>query len=279
MSAAILEVFWTPVVRCDSTVPSSPSWPTTAGSTECSLADGEVITAADVVSNASLPVTWHARRPGCAGPDRGRTSPAAASESRRSSSTWGSTPPPPRDRLLPPARPSSTKTPTTTARLRPWRTLEPARALCVSCYDVAPIGFSPPGASHVSLVTLQYADVWGQGGPTGHARTKYAYAQTLLDLCERVTPGVRDAIEEIGGHTADRDAIPGPPWRSDLRLRPGRHRGLAVPRPRQPHHVPGPHVAGSRVGMGGFQPTLESGPAPPVTSCTAPRSDPERNHP
>lgn len=141
-----------------------------------------------------------------------------------------------------------------------WRSFEPARGICVSSYDVAPIGFAPRGATHVSVVTLQYADVWRDIAPVDYARTKFAYAETLLDLCEKVTPGIRDAIEEVDvatpltmmhylGHPGgtiygyDQDASEGWLFRNSER-NPG---------------VPGLHLAGSWSGMGGFQPTLESG--------------------
>ncbi|MFN8102394.1 MAG: NAD(P)/FAD-dependent oxidoreductase [Mycobacterium sp.] len=223
------------------------------------LADGEVITAADVVSNASLPVTY--------GMLDGLDVPVPIAEDLSSRRVGVSAFIVYIGLNATPAELGFTTSTTfinedadDNRTFASWRTLEPARALCVSCYDVAPIGFSPPGASHVSLVTLQYADVWDKVAPQDYARTKYSYAQTLLDLCERVTPGVRDAIEEIEvatpltvmrylGHPGgaiygyDQDATEG--WL--FRDRDSRT------------HVPGLHVAGSWVGMGGFQPTLESG--------------------
>lgn len=141
-----------------------------------------------------------------------------------------------------------------------WRSFEPVRGICVSSYDVAPIGFAPAGATHVSVVTLQYADIWRDVAPSDYARTKFAYAQTLLDLCETVTPGIRDAIEEVDvatpltvmhylGHPGgaiygyDQDATEGWLFRNSER----------------DTGVPGLHLAGSWSGMGGFQPTLEAG--------------------
>ncbi|MCB0932195.1 MAG: NAD(P)/FAD-dependent oxidoreductase [Mycobacterium sp.] len=141
-----------------------------------------------------------------------------------------------------------------------WRTLEPVRGVCVSTYDIAPIGFAPTGATHVSLVTLQYADVWRDIPPSEYARTKFAYAETLLDLCEAVTPDIRDVIEEVDvatpltvmhylGHPGgaiygyDQDATEGWLFRNSERET----------------GIPGLHLAGSWSGMGGFQPTLESG--------------------
>ncbi|WP_028476853.1 NAD(P)/FAD-dependent oxidoreductase [Nocardia sp. CNY236] len=143
---------------------------------------------------------------------------------------------------------------------RSWRTFEPARGICVSSYDVAPIGFAPTGATHVSLMTLQYADIWKSVAPAEYARVKFAYAETLLDLCEAVTPGIRDAIEEVDvatpltmmrylGHPGgaiygyDQDATEGWLFRDSERRT----------------EVPGLHLAGSWTGMGGFQPTLEAG--------------------
>ncbi|WP_181723045.1 MULTISPECIES: phytoene desaturase family protein [Nocardia] len=141
-----------------------------------------------------------------------------------------------------------------------WKSFEPARGICVSSYDVAPIGFAPTGATHVSLMTLQYADIWKNVSPSEYARAKFAYAETLLDLCETITPGIRDAIEEVDvatpltmmrylGHPGgaiygyDQDATEGWLFRNSERRT----------------HVPGLHLAGSWSGIGGFQPTLEAG--------------------
>jgi phytoene dehydrogenase-like protein len=139
------------------------------------------------------------------------------------------------------------------------RTLEAPQAAMVSCYDVEPIGFSPAGASHVSLVTLQYASAWDAVAAEDYARVKFAYADELLGLMEQLTPGVRDVIEEVDvgtpntmahylGHPGgaiygfDQDATDGWLFRDDERA-----------------HVPGLHLAGAWAGMCGFQPTLESG--------------------
>ncbi|REK91810.1 NAD(P)/FAD-dependent oxidoreductase [Streptomyces inhibens] len=140
------------------------------------------------------------------------------------------------------------------------RSLEPARGICVSSYDIAPIGFAPTGATHVSLMTLQYADAWDKVAPADYARTKFAYAETLLDLVEHIAPGIRDAIEEVDvatpltmarylGHPGgaiygyDQDATESWLFRNSERQT----------------HVPGLHLAGSWAGIGGFQPTLEAG--------------------
>jgi phytoene dehydrogenase-like protein len=138
--------------------------------------------------------------------------------------------------------------------------LEPARSICVTSYDVAPIGFAPSGATHVSLMTLQYAHAWDKIAPENYARTKFSYAETLLDLVETITPGIRGAIEEVEvatpltltrylGHPGG--AIYG--YDQD-----GTDSWLFRNTERQ-SHVPGLHLVGSWSGFGGFQPTLEAG--------------------
>ncbi|MGV9541589.1 phytoene desaturase family protein [Nocardia beijingensis] len=223
------------------------------------LDDGTEITARDVVSNASLPTTY--------GMLRGIDIPGAvrADLATRQIGVSGFVLHMGLDAT--PAELGFT-TSTTFVNLdidadrtyRSWQTLEPARGICVSSYDVAPIGFAPAGATHVSLMTLQYADLWRDVAPADYARTKFAYAQTLLDLCETITPGIRDAIEEVdvatpltmmrylrhpGGaiYGYDQDATEGWLFRNSERET----------------HIPGLHLAGSWAGIGGFQPTLEAG--------------------
>jgi phytoene dehydrogenase-like protein len=223
------------------------------------LDGGDEVTAPDVVSNASLPTTYGmlegidvptavrkdlgSRRMGVSGFLLHMGLDATPEELGFTTSTTFINRDPDDDRTY-----------------EAWRTLEPVRGVCVSAYDIAPIGFAPAGATHVSLVTLQYADAWRTVPPSEYAATKFAYAQTLLDLCETVTPGIRDAIEEVDvatpltmmhylGHPGgaiygyDQDATEGWLFRNSERET----------------HVPGLHLAGSWSGMGGFQPTLESG--------------------
>lgn len=140
------------------------------------------------------------------------------------------------------------------------RTLNPARWICVSCYDVAPIGFAPSGACHIGLMTLQYASAWEKVAPQDYARTKFAYAESLLDLVQYISPDIRDAIEEVDvatpltmtrylGHPGgaiygfDQDASDGWQFRDTERE----------------SHIPGLYLAGAWSGFGGFQPTLEAG--------------------
>lgn len=223
------------------------------------LDDGTEITADDVVSNASLPTTY--------GMLTGVDVPAAVRKdlSTRRIGVSGFVLHMGLDAT--PAELGFTTSTTFVNRdtdndrtFEAWRTLEPTRGICVSSYDVAPIGFAPRGANHISLMTLHYADLWQKLAPADYARTKFAYADTLLDLCETITPGIRDAIEEVDvatpltmmrylGHPGgaiygyDQDATEGWLFRDSER----------------DTGVPGLHLAGSWSGIGGFQPTLEAG--------------------
>ncbi|WP_328841641.1 NAD(P)/FAD-dependent oxidoreductase [Streptomyces europaeiscabiei] len=141
-----------------------------------------------------------------------------------------------------------------------WRSLEPARGICVSCYDVAPIGFAPAGATHVSLLTLQYGDAWDKVPPTEYARTKFAYAETLLDLAEKAVPGIRDTIEEADVASPLTVArYLGHPGGAIYGYDQDRTEGWLFRNSERETHVPGLHLAGAWAGPGGFQPTLEAG--------------------
>ncbi|WP_306369309.1 NAD(P)/FAD-dependent oxidoreductase [Nocardiopsis sp. CC223A] len=224
------------------------------------LDDGEEVTAEDVVSNASLPVTYGMLDPG--------EVPAAVRNdlATRKLGVSGFV-----LHMGLNATPAELGFTTSTSFINldtdddrtynGWRSLsEPARGVCVSSYDVAPIGFAPSGATHVGLMTLQYGDVWDKVAPADYARTKFAYAETLLDVAEHMLPGIRDAIEEVDvatpltmtrylGHPGgaiygyDQDATEGWLFRNSERA----------------PMVDGLHLAGSWAGIGGFQPTLEAG--------------------
>ncbi|WP_100522920.1 phytoene desaturase family protein [Mycobacteroides abscessus] len=259
MSSAILEVFLRNGGQVRFNTPVAAIL--TASGRVCGvrLADGSEISAPDVVSNVSLPVTYGmvenlpiptqvssdlaSRRLGVSGFVLHMGLDATPTELGFTSSTTFVN--------------ADTNDDRTYAS---WRSFEPARGICVSCYDVAPIGFAPSGATHISLMTLQYADIWDSVAPEDYARTKFAYAQTLLDLVGHVSPNIRDAIEEVDvatpltmmrylGHPGgaiygyDQDATEGWLFRNSERQT----------------HIPGLHLAGSWAGIGGFQPTLEAG--------------------
>jgi prolycopene isomerase len=139
-----------------------------------------------------------------------------------------------------------------------WRTLEKQGWALLTCYDVCDPDFSPPGTCQAAIVMLQYADPWYAVPAHQYAETKYRYAEGVIDLAERVFPGIRDHIEEAEaasplthlrylGHPGgaiyglDQFAKDSPFFLSN----------------RSP--IQGLYFAGAWVGSGGFQPTLTSG--------------------
>jgi phytoene dehydrogenase-like protein len=139
-----------------------------------------------------------------------------------------------------------------------WRTLENAEMALLSCYDVSDPEFSPPGTSQAALVSLQYAEPWLSVPPTQYAETKYRYARGLLELAEKVFPGLSNHIEEAEAATPlTHMRYLGHPGGSiygfdqfakDSNLFEDRRSAIR-----------GLYFAGSWVGPGGFQTTLASG--------------------
>lgn len=136
--------------------------------------------------------------------------------------------------------------------------LSGAKGICASCYDVAPIGFAPTGASHVSLITVQYAEPWQKLDPADYARAKFTYAQSLIGLLEHISPNVRDVIEEVDVATPlTMMRYLGHPGGAIYGFQQDRAAGWPLRNAQS--HVPGLYLAGSWAGPGGFQPTLDAG--------------------
>lgn len=141
-----------------------------------------------------------------------------------------------------------------------WRTLAPARSCTLTCYSHVDPSFAPPGACQVAIINLQYADHWYGVPPAQYAETKCRYAEGLLDMAEKTYPGFRNALEEVevstplthlrylghpGGSFYGFDQ-----YAKDSNLFVSPLSGIE-----------GLYFAGAWAGMGGFQPTLESGVA------------------
>lgn len=145
------------------------------------------------------------------------------------------------------------------ALFRRVKTLD--RPLCglATCYDLENPTFSPKGACHLSLMTLQYGKPWLDVRPEDYADTKDRYADQLINLAERNFPGIRDNIEEVDiatpitimrylGHPGG--AIYGfenTAGNSEI------FRNASKPL------IDGLFLAGAWTGNGGFQPTFEVG--------------------
>jgi prolycopene isomerase len=130
----------------------------------------------------------------------------------------------------------------------------------LTCYNFDDPSFAPPGKSVVTLVCLQYGDMWKSIPEASYADVKYAYAEKLIDLIETSFPGIRQHIEEV------EVATPLTMMRY-LNTPDGAIYGF-----KQSTHdsdlfrerldaVGGLFMAGSWTSMGGFQPTYMAGEA------------------
>ncbi len=138
------------------------------------------------------------------------------------------------------------------------RTLQPPKGVLFSCYDVDDPEFSPKGSCQAALLAAAYAEPWLNVPASKYYETKNRYAQSMLDLLYKVFPKCRDHIEEIEvatpltfirylGHPGG--AIYGfDQFAKDDDLFIEKKSSLG-----------GLYHVGSWAGMGGFQPTLQSG--------------------
>jgi phytoene dehydrogenase-like protein len=139
------------------------------------------------------------------------------------------------------------------------RTLDPPSYAVFTCYDVEDPEFSPPGATHVALMTLQYGSAWDDVTPEAYSETKYAYAEYLMAMAEDSYPGFRAHVEELEvatpltfmhylGHPGG--AIYG--FEQDIW-------DMDILHPDLRNAMPGLYLASSWAEAGGFEPTLRVG--------------------
>lgn len=67
----------------------------------------------------------------------------------------------------------------------------------VAPYNIVDPDFSPPGTSVISLTTMGYGDVWLELSPEQYVEAKNTLAGRLIDLAEKVAPGLKAHIEEV----------------------------------------------------------------------------------
>ncbi|TAL32958.1 MAG: NAD(P)/FAD-dependent oxidoreductase [Spirochaetes bacterium] len=134
---------------------------------------------------------------------------------------------------------------------------EPAQML-LTCYNASDPAASPPGTTQVALVDLKYGEPWLSVPPHKYYDYKYAYAEKMLAIVEKLIPGFRSHIEEVEvatplTHMRYLGTPAGSIYGFDQFIRDSRVFGTLDP------GIPGLYFAGAWVGGGGFQPTLMSG--------------------
>lgn len=139
-----------------------------------------------------------------------------------------------------------------------WRTLDKQGWALLTCYDACDPEFSPAGICQVVVVMLQYADPWYTIPAHRYAEVKYRYADGVIDLAERVFPGIRNHIEEVeAASPLTHMRYLGHPGGAIYGQDQFAKDSAFFLSNRSP--VQGLFFAGSWVGSGGFQPTLTSG--------------------
>jgi phytoene dehydrogenase-like protein len=77
------------------------------------------------------------------------------------------------------------------------RRIEPPEAMAVTCYNVVYPDISPPGTSIVVLTALAYGEPWYDVPPAAYVETKNRIANAMIDMAERVAPGLREYTEVV----------------------------------------------------------------------------------
>jgi len=139
-------------------------------------------------------------------------------------------------------------------------TMEDPVATMLTCYNVDDPSFAPPGKSQVSLLCLQYGEVWDNMAPEDYAQAKYKFADVLIDQAEKIFPGLRDSIEEIEVATPlTMMRYLNTPGGAIYGFRQNAQDSILYRKPYR--SVDNLQVVGSWNGVGGFQPTYMAGPA------------------
>ena len=139
-----------------------------------------------------------------------------------------------------------------------WKTMEPQGVALLSCYDVPDPDFSPPGTCQAAFVTLQYGDPWFLVPPHQYYDAKYRYAESMMELAEKVFPGIKGHIEEMEiatpmTHLRYLGQLGGAIYGHDQYAKDSVYfKAGSSP-------VQGLYFAGAWAAQGGFQPTLTSG--------------------
>ena len=128
----------------------------------------------------------------------------------------------------------------------------------LTCYNFDDPSFAPEGKSALSLLCLQYGEPWESVPAEDYAKTKYEFAEHLIEHAERVFPGIRANIEEVEVATPlTMMRYLNTPGGAIYGFRQNIQEG-ALFRERM-NAVDGLFMAGCWNGMGGFQPTYMIG--------------------
>lgn len=127
-----------------------------------------------------------------------------------------------------------------------------------TCYNLADPDFAPEGATQAVLISLKYGEPWLKVPPERYMHEKLRIADAMIDMGERVYPGLRKHIEELEIATpVTHMRYLGHPGGAIYGFEQHAKDSMLFVSPKPP--VEGLYLAGAWADMGGFQPTMESG--------------------
>jgi phytoene dehydrogenase-like protein len=77
------------------------------------------------------------------------------------------------------------------------KVVAPPEAIAVTCYNAVDPSISPPGTSIVVLTALAYGEPWYQIPAAEYVTTKNRIARAMIDMAERIAPGLRQYAEVV----------------------------------------------------------------------------------
>lgn len=75
--------------------------------------------------------------------------------------------------------------------------IEPPGAIAVTCYNAVYPDISPPGTSIVVLTALAFGEPWYKVAPESYFETKNHLANEMIQMAEKVAPGLRKYAEVV----------------------------------------------------------------------------------
>jgi phytoene dehydrogenase-like protein len=77
------------------------------------------------------------------------------------------------------------------------RAIQAPEGIAVTCYNAVYPDISPPGTSIVVLTALAYGEPWYDVPPAAYVDAKNRIGDAMIDLAERIAPGLRDHAEVV----------------------------------------------------------------------------------
>jgi phytoene dehydrogenase-like protein len=77
------------------------------------------------------------------------------------------------------------------------KAIEPPESIAVTCYNAVYPDISPPGTCMIVLTALAYGEPWSGVPPDDYVATKNRIADAMINMAERIAPGLRQYAEVV----------------------------------------------------------------------------------